>query len=463
MQRMQQVLGPSGLLWSLILGFTAGCLPGPKEQEPGAPAVVGVFIAVKRDIPELAKPNGTTRALEEVSIRARVRGFLEERHFDEGSFVKKGQLLLVIEEAGYQATLRSAEAKLEKAKADLKKAQLSKMVEIAVAQLALDRSQLVLAEIEERRTRNLVARNTASREDLDKAEAERKKYEAQVNSDIANLEQSKSDYETNILSAKGLADEAAATVDSAKLDLGYCRMYAPFDGRIGEALVKVGNLVGPSSSTGQDTSVLATIQQLDPMGVDVQVSSRYLDRASRLVPLGLPIQLTRPGIEGERDHPYPGRCFFIDNTIDKTTSTFLVKARIPNPRSSLLPGEYVKLRITVGETKDAVVVPEQAVIQTQAGPVVYLVDTANKVVIQRVEAMDQAYEGLRVITSGLKAGAKVIVEGLQLVRPNVTVDPKPYQPPRAIPSAEPAEVPRGSDPPPPQDDKPAADAPAPAK
>ena len=270
----------SGGLSSLISGARHGIELCPYGEDTGAltPALVGVVVAKRMDVPELATPNGTTRRPRGSLDSRAVRGFLMERQFEEGSFVKKGQLLLVIEEAAYEVALRSAQARLAVAAAALKKAELSKMVEVAAATLALSRSQLVLAEIDERRTRNLVARNTASREDLDKAEAERKKYEAQVGADSANLEQSKSDYETNILSAKGQVDEAKAAVDNAQLDLGYCRMYAPFDGRIGEAIVKVGNLVGPTSSgsAGADASVLATIQQLDPMGVDVQVSSRYL-------------------------------------------------------------------------------------------------------------------------------------------------------------------------------------------
>ena len=185
------------------------------------------------------------------------------------------------------------------AEAALEKAQLSKSPEIAVAQLALDQAQLGLAQIEERRTRSLVARTAASREDLDKAEAERKKWEAQVDADKANLEQSKSDYKVNIASAKGQVEDAKATVRNAELDLGYCRMYAPFDGRIGEALVKVGNLVGPTTPQATDLTALATIQQLDPMGVDILVSSRHLDRATRLLPKGLQVHLWRPSLEGD--------------------------------------------------------------------------------------------------------------------------------------------------------------------
>ena len=151
-------------------------------------------------------------------------------------------------------------------------------------------------------------------------------------------------------------------------------MYAPIDGRIGEARVKVGNLVGPDPAGGGRFTDLATIQQLDPMGVDIRLSSRDLDRTTALIEAGLAVRLTRPGPSGAQEHPYEGRCYFIDNTVDETTSTFLAKARIPNPGGKLLPGEYVKVRMVVDRLEDAVVVPAPSVVETEAGPIVYVVD-----------------------------------------------------------------------------------------
>jgi membrane fusion protein (multidrug efflux system) len=406
----------AGALATLVL---SGCQKPEAQAEP-PPPTVGVIESRRMTVPIVATPNGTTRALEEVAIRARVRGFLTEQHFEEGSEVKKDQLLFVIDEKPYKVALQSAQAKQEQAEAALKKAELSKAREVATAQLALAQAQLLLAQVAERRTRALLARNATSREDLDKAEADRKKSEAQVEADKASAEQSKSDYDVNILAARAQVADAKAAVNNAELDLGYCRMFAPFGGRIGEAKVKVGNLVGTPTIGSGDNTALATVQQLDPMGVDIQVSSRYLDRATRLTREGLTMRLTRPGIEGEQEHPYEGQCYFIDNTIEPTTSTFLAKAKIPNPEGSLLPGEYVKLRLVVDRVENAVVVPEQAVMETQAGPVVYVVDHEGKVAIQRVNA-EQTYEGLRVITEGLDAGVPVIVEGLQMVRPGIVV------------------------------------------
>lgn len=396
-------------------------------REPPAP-VVRVFAAQTMDVPLEAHPTGTTRALQQVSVRARVRGFLKEIHFQEGDEVKAGQLLFVIDEEPFQVALQSAQAQLAETEASLQKAKDSKAREVAAAQVAVDQALLALARVEEYRQRALFNRNAASQDEVDRAAANRQKNEAQVEADKANLAQAKADYDVNILAAQANVEQAKANVRDAEINLGYCRMFAPIDGRIGEALVKVGNLVG-IASTGGDYTELATIQQLDPMGVDIRPSSRYLQRATDLIAQGLTFRIARPGLEGMTDHPYAGQIKFIDNTIDPGTSTFLVKGSVPNPDHSLLPGEYVKINLTVGVIAGAVVVPEQAVMEGQAGQTVYVVGDDDTVQVARVEA-GETYQGLRVVSSGLKPGARVIVEGIQLVRPGQKTKLQPFDDPQ---------------------------------
>jgi len=193
--------------------------------------------------------------------------------------------------------------------------------------------------------------------------------------------------------------------------------------------------VGPATSGGgSDYTELAVIRQLDPMGVDMQVASRYLDRVTQLIAQGLPVEVYRPSVEGEQARRFAGKATVIDNTIDATTSTFRVQAEVPNPQKFILPGEYVKADVKVGEARDAVVVPEQAVIETQAGPSIYTVDSQGKAAVAMVKATF-IYQGLRVLESGLKPGQKVIVEGLQLVRPGITVKAEPV-PPEVLGGAE---------------------------
>jgi len=300
------------------------------------------------------------------------------------------------------------------AKAALARARASKEPDVARAQVELDRAQVLLDQAEERRSRSLLARRALSQEDYDKAEAQIKKSTAQLAADEAKLEQSRSDYVINIDTAEAQVAEAEAALEDARVNLSYTRMYAPIAGRIGELKVKVGNLVGDGGATE-----LVSIQQLDPMGVDIRPPARYLPNATALLARGLPVKLL---VEGERPHPYIGKALFIDNTVDPTTSTFLVRAEVPNPDGSLLPGQYVKVELTVGEYAGALLVPEQAVSETQQGARVFVVDAGNRVEAAKVQPVDH-YRGLRVLESGIEPGQRVIVEGIQLVRPGQPVEP----------------------------------------
>ncbi len=191
-------------------------------------------------------------------------------------------------------------------------------------------------------------------------------------------------------------------------------MYAHVNGRIGELKVKVGSLVGDGGATE-----LVTIQQLDPMGLDFRPPARYLPLATALLARGLKVELT---VEGDRKHPHIGKAIFIDNVVDNTTATFLMCAEVPNPDGSLLPGLYIRAGMMIGEYADAVVVPEQSVIEGQEGSRVFVVDADHTVRVVRVKPVD-VYQGLRVLESGLESGQKVIVEGTQLVRPDQKVEP----------------------------------------
>ncbi len=186
--------------WILAPLLLAGCGESNVYHEPPPPEVV-VAKPVRRSVTSYLEYTGTAQAVERVELRARVRGFLKQKLFHDGADVKAGQLLMVIDEEPFQVRLEQARARLAEAEAALKKAEESKSREIAQAQLELDQSQLILSRLEESRTRSLVIRNAGSREDLDRAEATRKKSEAQVEADRANLEQVKADYATNILGA----------------------------------------------------------------------------------------------------------------------------------------------------------------------------------------------------------------------------------------------------------------------
>jgi membrane fusion protein, multidrug efflux system len=391
-----------------------GCNATNESREGQALPKVTVVASRRMTVPVIVNPIGTTRALEDVTIRARVKGFLQEKHFQDGGQVEKSQLLLVIDPVPYELQLKQAEAQLEAARASLRQAQASKSPQVAKAQVDLDRAQTLLDQVEERRTRNLLARRAASQEDYDKADAQLKKSTAQLEADQASLQQYTADYDINIDNYKAQVAKAQAAVEDARVNLGYTKMYAPIAGRVGELKVKVGNLVGDGQATE-----LVTIQQLDPMGIDIRPPARHLPSATALVPRGLPIKVLAEGI---RPHPHIGKAIFIDNTVDTTTSTFLVRSEVPNPDGSLLPGQYIKAEVVVGEYADAVVVPEQAVAEGQEGARVFVVGAQNKVQAVNVKPLDH-YRGLQVLESGLEPDQRVIVDGIQLVRTGLAVAP----------------------------------------
>ena len=321
----------------------AGCTATATPARVPPPATVTVVESKRMTVPIIVNPIGTTRALEEVTIRARVKGFLTKQHFQYGTNVKKGHLLLVIDDEPFKVQVDQAKAQLEGATASLEKAQSSKSVEISKASLAVDQAQFRLDEVEERRERILLARKAASQEDYDQAEAQKKKSAAKVEADQASLDQTEADYKIDIATAQADVDKAQAALEDARINLGYCKMFAPIDGRIGELKVKVGNLVGDAGATE-----LVTIQQLDPMGLDLHPPARYLPEATALLPTGVAVDLT---VEGERRHPHVGKAIFIDNLVDEQTSTFLLRAEVDNPMGTVLPGEYIRATMTVGRVR----------------------------------------------------------------------------------------------------------------
>ena len=297
----------------------SGCTTTRTPERTPAPPAVTIAESKRMTVPIIVKPIGTTRALEEVTIRARVKGFLTERNFKDGSFVKKDQLLLVIDEEPYQVVLNHAEAELAAANASLKKAEASKAVQVSEANLKMDEAQSRLDAVEERRSRILVARKAASQEDYDRSIAQTQKSSAKVEADRASLEQTGSDFKIDIVSARAEVARTVAAFEDAWLNLGYCKMYAPIDGKIGELKVKLGNLVGDAGMTE-----LVTIEQLDPMGVDLRTPARDLPEAIALLAAdaGLDFSFT---VEGQSIHPHKGKAIFIDNKVDAQTSTFLVR------------------------------------------------------------------------------------------------------------------------------------------
>jgi RND family efflux transporter MFP subunit len=360
-------------VWVPIFFFVTGGFGGCKKKQEAPPKAeppkVTVAKVVLKTVPLRISYVGETVAVKKVDIRARVEGFLEQRLFEEGADVKKGSLVYVIERAPYQAAL-----------------------DASMAQLAKDEAALAFALEQVKRYEPLAEQDFVTREKFDDYRTKAKEAAAAVKADRAKIEQD-------------------------RLNLGYCTMYSPLNGRIGRTLVNVGNLVG----AGQDTQ-LATIVQLDPIYVYFSPSEEELRIILKHKQKGaLPVDVI---LSDGTIHPQQGKVDFIDNTADPKANTVTMRAVVPNPEKTLLPGVYVQARLFLCEVPDTPLIPEQAVAEDQGGMYVLVVDKDNKVEQRSVKSR-WVYEGQRIIEKGLKAGEQVITVGIQMVRPGMVVNPKP--------------------------------------
>jgi RND family efflux transporter MFP subunit len=407
-----------------LLGLAAGCGETNKYVEPPPPEVT-VAKPVTREVTNYFEVTGTAQPLLSVDIRARVKGFLKERLFREGMLVKAGQLLLVIDEEPFRVQHEQAKARLAEVEASLRKAKQSRSREVARAQLALDDSQLQLARLAEARQRNLTARGAGTREEMDQAEASRKKNEAQVEATRASLDQAEADYLTNILGAEANVASARTAVRNTEIELSYCRMYAPIDGRISRVNLHVGNLVGDGQS-----SLLATIVKIDSIYAYVNVSEydllryrSYSETTGGPVagPESMPMEL---GLANERGYPHRGQGDYQDPGVDPGTGTIRVRGIFPNPDTAILPGMFVRIRVPFERRKDSLLVPERALGTDQSGQYLLVVGQDDRIEYRPVKAGGQL-DGLRVVEGKIGPKDRVVVDGLLRARPKLKVNPKP--------------------------------------
>ena len=423
------VVGAIGGIAALI----AGCGQPNEYHEPPPPDVV-VAKPLRQAVTSYIEYTGTAQASEKVELRARVRGFLKERLFQDGDLVKAGQLLFVIDEEPFQVKLDQARAMREEAEAGLKKNEQSKGREVAQAQLDLNQSQLTLARIEEQRTRTLLARNAGSREDLDRGEANRKKSEAQVESDRANLEQANADYEINILSARAKLAGTRSDVRNAEIDLGYCRVVAPFQGRIDQRQFDVGNYVGDGQSI-----VLATVVKTDPIYAYITPSEDDILRVrqmSRKTESGdyrdvdVPMEL---GLSNEVGYPHAGKIDYIDPSVDTSSGTVRTRGIFTNDRNLILPGLFVRVRMPFEHKDNALLVPDRALGSDQSGPYLLVVGKEDKVERRAIRPGTEQ-GGHRVVEGEIGPDDRVVVDGLLRARPGLKVNPKLESAPTATPA-----------------------------
>ena len=330
---------------------------------------VTVAKVVRKDITPKFSYIGRVEAADTVELRARVEGFLEQQHFQEGRYVQAGDLLFTIEKAPYQVVVEQRKADLAGAEANLKNARAD-----------LSRKQ------------ELVQKKLVSQAELDAAIAIEAVAEAAV------------------LQAK-------AALQSAELDLSYTDIHSPIDGQISRARYSIGNLVGPGSEP------LATVTRVDPVYVTIGVSDKDLIEARRQG-----IDLDNPRVapfltlaDGSR-YPHDGEFDYLDTQVNRSTDTVTARAVFANSDKVLLPGQFVTVNVQQKEPVAALAIPQAAMQRDQQGYFVLVVNRADKVEVRRVEAGRQI-DSEWVINSGLAQGERVIVQGVQKVRPDMLVNP----------------------------------------
>jgi len=370
MSKLSHCLGAA--LAAALVGLAACSEPPPPPPPP--PPDVQIAQVLQRDVPVYTEAIGQTRGSQEIDIRARVAGMLETVDFEEGSYVRKGQLLYTIDPREYEANVEQAKGNLARAIAD---------------QARYDQDVA--------RYKPLVDQNAIPRQTYETA--------------IAQAE-----------AAKAGVEAAQAAVARAELDVEYTKVYSPIDGIVGKTEVQAGNLVGRGEST-----LLTRISRVDPFHVRFSIAERdYLGLVRRR-------QAGEAGPAADGDpfeliladgslYPHRGRMAFADRLVDPTTGTLLVDVAFPNPDRIIRPGQYGRVRIATDTNRHAILVPQQSVQELQATYSVAVVKSDNTVEMRQVTTGPRVGD-LWVIENGLNPGDRVVVEGLQKVRPGITVNP----------------------------------------
>ncbi len=354
---------------------------GKEQGGPPPPPEVSIVTLKPRAVAITDQLPGRTTAFRVAEVRPQVTGIVQKRLFAEGTEVKAGAQLFQIDSGSYRAALSSAQAALKRAEAEAVTARL-------------------LAE----RYEPLIAANAVSRQENDEAIAAR----ARADADVAS---------------------ARAAVDAARINLVYTQVLSPISGQIGRTLVTEGALV----TSGQQTP-LATIQQLDPIYVDIAQSSTEMLRLQRLLANGelvkddknqAEVTLT---LEDGSAYSERGRLKVSEASVDPSTGSVVLRAVFPNPRRELLPGMFVRAQLAQGTRSAALLVPQRGVSHNQKGEATVLIVDQEDKVAERVVTADRSINGEWLITAGLNAGDRVIVDGVQKA--------KPGSPVKAVPAAE---------------------------
>jgi len=384
------------LLLAVAVIYSGGCRKEEKTKTQPVP-VVEVMQVEQKNVPIYFEWVGVLDGSINAVIRPQVTGYLVRQNYQEGNLVHKGQILFEIDPRTFQAAVHQAQASLDQAKGTL----------------ALQEANATTAKANLARVRPLADKNAVSKKDLDDA----------IGRDLGAT--------ASVAAAKAGVAVAAANLEKAQLDLSFTQITSPVDGIAGIAKTQLGNLVSPSM---QDE--LTSVSDVDPIKVFVNISEReYLrNRESRDIGEQLPLQLI---LSDGSIYPHEGTLALAERQIDPTTGTLKVGALFPNNKYLLRPGQYGRVRALLKVRKGALLIPQRSVAELQGVYLVAVVGPDNKVDVRPVQVGERIGSAW-LIEKGLQPGEKVVAEGIQKVKPGMTVIPKPYSP--AVNTASPQPV-----------------------
>ena len=445
----------------LVAFFVPGC-HGRQDPPPSPVPEVATVTVLPQPMVLTTELPGRSAPYLIAEIRPQVSGLLQKRLFTEGADVKAGDVLYEIDPSSYRAAYANAEAAVALAKANhsnalaavagakaghatalaARDASKAALVAAKAAQSQAEANAVPLR-LRAERFRELVADKAVSQQDFDDASAALKQAEAGIESAVAMVRSAEANIvgaeaaiqvaeaktqsaEAAVQSAKAVIGSAEAGLETARINLGYTRITSPISGRIGRSAITTGALV-----TAHQPAALASIQQLDPIYVDVPQSTTELLRLQRRLADG---RLSQNGtqnavkliLEDGAAYPLEGALEFRDVSVDPTTGSFILRMVFPNPNKTLLPGMFVRAVVVEGVNDQAIMVPQQAVSRNPKGnPLAMIVDSGGTAQA-RMLTLDRAIGNKWLVSSGLAPGDRVIVEGLQRVRPGATVRAVPF-------------------------------------
>jgi membrane fusion protein, multidrug efflux system len=381
--------------------FLSGCANKAQQSFDRPPSPVQVTPAVSQDVPTYLDAIGKTVAREVVSIQPQVSGRITRIHFTDGANVRKGDMLFTIDTRPFEASLRQAQANLSKDGALKKQAEANLAKEIAQAKWGL-------AQVE--RYRTLVQQGVVPREQYEELRANYDSLRANVEAARAAVRSADEEIKVD-----------AAAVENAKVNLSYCYIRSPIDGRAGQRLVDLGNVVNPggSSNNGNDgnsgnSNAMLVIERLDPIYADFTISQSSLTAVQQQMQSGaLKVEVHLPDLA---DEMVAGQLTFLDNAVQTNTGQVTLRATIPNSNHRFWPGRFVNIRLVLNTIHSAVLVPASAPQMSAKGSFVYVVKQ-DSTAEQRAVSLGQRQGDLVVIESGVAAGEQVVINGQLGVTP----------------------------------------------